>query len=464
MTNNTQLPIKFTVLTLLLILLTTSAFGCKGSVSSEEAAKIQPITLNYWRVWDGQEVYADIIASYQAIHSNIKINYRKLRYEEYEKELLNSFAEDRGPDILSLHAGWMERYQNKLAPMPAEITMAYPVITGTLKKEETIELRTNRSLTLGQIKEQYLDTVYDNAIIDGKVYGLPMSVDSLVLFYNRDLMNSAGITEVPKYWNDKFLEDVKTLTKQNENGKIVQSGVALGTSDNIERYSDILSLLMMQNGAQMMSYEDKRVTFQTALKGSNTAAPGLEALRFYTDFANPVKQVYSWDKEMPNSLQAFIEGRLAMFFGYAYHIPMIKAQAPRLNYGISPMLQIEGNTTQINFANYWLETVSSKSAYQAEAWNFIQFATKAENAQSYLTKAKKPTALRSLVDQQKNNDEISVFANQLLTSRSWYKGKDYNAAEVIIGEMIEEALIAELNDLPKVISSGAYRVQQTLSN
>jgi len=459
---NNQFPIKFTILMLIVVMLITSAFGCRGNVSKEAAEKLQPITLNYWRVWDGQDAFGEIISKYKAIHPNININYRKLRYEEYEKELIESFAEDRGPDILSLHAGWMTRYKNKLAPMPDEITMAYPTIKGTLKKEEVVELRTSRSLTAGQIKEQFVDVVYDNAILEGEVYGLPMSVDTMVLFYNRDLLNGAGITEAPRYWNDKFFDDIQSLTKQNEAGEIIQSGIALGTSDNIERYSDILSLLMMQNGAQMISEKGDRVTFQMAAQDSDKTAPGLDALRFYTDFANPVSKAYAWNEESPNSLQAFTEGRLAIFFGYAYHLPMIEARSPRLNFSVSPMLQIEGNANQMNFANFWLESVSSKSAYQDEAWDFIQFAVKAENAQSYLTKAKKPTALRSLINQQKTNDDLSVFANQLLTAKSWYKGKDYNAAEVIMGEMINEALIAENKDLNKIISSGAYRIQQTL--
>jgi len=455
--------IQFSILVLLFILLTTSAFGCKNSVSKEEANKLQPITLNYWRVWDGEDTFDDIIKSYKAIHPNITIKYKKLRYEEYEQELIESFAEDRGPDILSLHAGWMNRYKNKLAPLPAEITMAYSTVKGTIKKEEVVDLKTSRTLTPGQIKEQFIDTVYNNAVIGGEVYGLPMSVDTMVLFYNRDLLNGAGITEIPKYWNDKFLEDVKSLTRQNEAGEIIQSGVALGTSDNIERYSDILSLLMMQNGAQMISDDGNKVTFHMAVDNSSNAAPGLDALRFYTDFANPIKQVYSWNKEMPNSLEVFTQGRLAVFFGYAYHIPMIEAQAPRLNFGISPMLQIEGNTNSINFANFWLESVSNKSAHQDEAWDFIQFAVKAENAQSYLTKANKPTALRSLINQQKEDDELSIFASQLLTAETWYRGGDYNAAEVIVGEMIDEALISDARNLSKVISAGAYRVQQTLN-
>ncbi|PIR92208.1 hypothetical protein COU01_02880 [Candidatus Falkowbacteria bacterium CG10_big_fil_rev_8_21_14_0_10_44_15] len=456
-----NITFKLSFILLLLIFIMTSAFGCKGSLSKEAQEKVKPITLNYWRVWDGPEAFSDIIAAYRALHPNITVNYRKLRYEEYERELIDSLAEDRGPDIFSLNAGWLKRYQGKIASLPEEITMAYPVVKGTLKKEEVTELRTAKSITAAQLREQYLDVVYDNAVIAGKIYGLPVSVDTLILFYNRDLLNNAGITAAPRYWNEEFLADVKKLSKQDADGKLAQAGVALGTSNNIERYSDILSLLMMQNGAEMVTPEGA-VAFHRAPAGSrDNYAPGLEALRFYTDFANPVKEVYSWNKEMPNSLEAFIEGRLGFFFGYSYHLPQIKARAPRLNFGVSPMLQIEGNPTAVNFANFWLETVSNKSAYQNEAWDFIQFAARAENAQSYLTKAVKPTALRSLVDEQANNEEASVFAGQLLTARAWYQGKDYNAAEVILGELIDQALL-DPQQMPKLMETAARKIQQTI--
>jgi ABC-type glycerol-3-phosphate transport system substrate-binding protein len=457
-----DIKLKLVFIGLILIFIATTAFGCKTTVSKEAKEKIQPVTLNYWRVWDGQDAFNDIISAYNALHSNITINYRKLRYEEYEQELIDGFAEDRGPDIFSVNAGWLRRYQSKISPLPEQTTMAYSVITGTLQKQETVELRASQSITAKQLKENYVDVAADNAIVDGKIYGLPLSVDTMVVFYNRDLLNSAGITEIPRYWDEKFLSDVKKLTKQDKDGKIVQSGTALGTAGNIERYSDILSLIMMQNGAEMITPEGV-VSFHRlpAAESDKSYVPGLEALRFYTDFANPVKEVYAWNKDLPNSLEAFINGRLAFFFGYSYHLPQIKARAPRLNLGISPMLQIEGNPTTVNFANFWLETVSAKSKYQNEAWDFIQFATNAENVKSYLTTAQRPTALRALINEQTNDENLAVFANQLLTARAWYKGKDYNAAEVIMGDMIDQALV-DPKQMPKLMETAARKIQQTI--
>lgn len=462
---------KFVPLFLLFILILTSGFGCK-LVDKKTQEAMKPVTLNYWRVWDGPDAFDGIIANYKQLHPNVNINYRKLRYDEYEEELLDALAEDRGPDIFSIHNTWIKRYENKIVPMPASITMAYPVTKGTIKKEVITELRTTKSITLKEIKNNFVDVVYDDVVVETMnekekklkeyVYGLPLSVDTLAMFYNKDLLNNAGIAEPSVFWNKDFQQNVKKLTKQNTSGEIIQAGVALGGSDNIERASDILSVLMMQNGAEMIQ-DGKTVAFNIVpqnFQGQNYN-PGLEALRFYTDFGNPAKEVYTWNSNMRNSMELFAEGRLAIIFGYSYHLSTIRAQAPKLNLGIAKLPQIEGNS-QSNFANYWVETVSAKSKNSNEAWDFIQFTTKAEQAKSYLDKTKKPTALRALVNEQIDNQDIGIFAEQVLTAKSWYKGYDSNAMEKIMGEMIDSVLVGQTK-IEEIINLGAKKVQQTLA-
>ena len=462
---------KIIILSLLFIFILTSGFGCK-LVDQKTQAAMTPITLTYWRVYDGEDAFEEILAAYKALHPFITINYRKLRYEEYENELINALAEDRGPDIFSIHNTWTKKYSNKISPMPATITMAYPVTKGTLKKEVVPELRTNKSPSLNDIKNNFVDAVYQDVVIptlnettkqyEQKVYGLPLSVDTLAMYYNKDLFNNAGIAEPPTYWSNEFQQDVKKMTKQNEKGEIVQSGAALGGTTNIERYSDILSVLMMQNGSVMID-DSGQVLFNRIPPTFKDQKynPGLEALRFYSDFANPAKEVYSWNKNLDNSLNMFAQGKLGIMFGYAYHLPIIKAQAPKLNFGITKLPQIEGNTP-INFANYWIETVSNKSKHADESWDFIQFMTKADQAKTYLAKAKKPTALRSLVNEQTEDLDIGIFAGQVLTAKSWYKGADSNAMEKIFADMIDAVVLAQ-DKIESIISLAANKVGQTIN-
>ena len=166
--------------------------------------------------------------------------------------------------------------------------------------------------------------------------------------------------------------------------------------------------------------------------------------------------------EMENSLDLFAQGKLAMTFGYSYHLPTVKAKAPKLNLGIAKLPQIEGNPQSINFANYWVESVSNKSVNADVAWDFIQFATKAEQAKKYLDITNKPTALRSMIEKQIDDMEIGIFAEQVLTATSWYKGKDANAAEKIIADMID-GVIAGQDTIENIITLGAKRVQQTIN-
>lgn len=455
---------KITILFFMLVFVSTIGAGCSSKPAAQALA---PVTINYWRVWDGQDDFQAIIDAYKQSQPNVTINYRKLSYDEYEAALLDAWAEDRGPDIFSIQNTWVRKYQTKIMPLPENITMARPVVKGSINKEVVAETQTKRSITPSEIKQNFVDAVAADVVVpfEGKerVYGLPLFVDTLAMYYNKDLLNNAGIPELSVYWNKDFQQQVKKLTKQDVRGELIQSGVALGGSKNIERSSDILSALMMQNGAVMM--EGSSVTFNKippAFRDREGYNPGVDAIRFYSDFANPAKEVYSWNSGLDNSLQHFINGKLAIFFGYSYHLPVIKSQAPKLNFAITKFPQIEGNSTEANTANYWVETVSAKTKHSNEAWDFVQFmTTKPEQAKKYLDKVKKPTALRSLLKDQLVDDSLKVFASQVLTARNWYRGKDVISAEGALNEMID-AVVVNTENIESSVNLAVTRIQQTI--
>jgi len=451
--------IKINFLLLLSLFLTTTGLQCK-LFNQEEQALLEKVELTWWGSVDDPKSYSDIIYDYQALHPHIRIYYRKLRAEEFETELLNALAEDRGPDIMTIHSTWMTKYLPKLQEMPVSTKVAYQMLKKTLgiKEEIVIEFKDTPSLTPAQLKNSYVDVVFDDAIRENKIYGLPLSVDTLALFYNRDLFNNAGIPLPPADWTT-LQQNVKKLTTQDKSGNLVQSGVALGTPDNITFVADILSLLMMQNGAEMTI--GKQVTFGLIPTGfpDRNYNPGLEAIRFFTDFANPSKEVYTWNDKMPNSLEAFAQGKLAMFFGYNSQIPYLEAiRSGKLNYSITKMPQIDGRP-EVNFASYWMQTVSKKSKNSNEAWDFIQFMSKAQEAKKYLDKTKRPAALRSLIAEQQEDDSIKIFADQLLTAKSWYRGEDVLAMEKSFKDMI--TALRSGQNFTETIEIAIRKIQQT---
>ena len=150
-----------------------------------------------------------------------------------------------------------------------------------------------------------------------------------------------------------------------------------------------------------------------------------------------------------------------MLFAYSYHLPTIKAKNSKLNFNIASLPQIEGNEANVNFANYWLEVVSAKTENKDVAWNFVQFITEAEQAQIYLDKTKKPTALRALVNKQVDDLDIGIFVNQVLTAKSWYRGNNARAAEEYIGEIIESVGSGQ-SEIEGIMGLAAKKIQQTI--
>jgi maltose-binding protein MalE len=212
---------------------------------------------------------------------------------------------------------------------------------------------------------------------------------------------------------------------------------------------------MLQNGTTMESGDE--AAFSTITE--DRRLPASEALRFYTDFANPVKEVYTWNAEMSDSFDAFVNNETAFFFGYAYHLPLIRQQAPKLEFKFSALPQIEGGRV-VNFANYWAWTVSKATANSKWGWDFIQFAAKEDNVRDYLTASTRPTALRGLIVEQTENADLTVFANQLLTSESWYHGNDANLAEEALVSLIDRALTSGL-ELEDLVREAENKVNQT---
>jgi len=407
--------------------------GCKGSGTIEKSS-LSPVTLKYWQVFNEQGDFTDIIAAFKIQYPQVTVEVKKLRIEEYEDAIIRALAEGQGPDIISVQTSWLKEYSELLETMPKSVTIpaTYYEKEKPIKELETLKMPTGQDL-----RNLFVDTVYEDAILGSEIYGLPLSVDTLALYYNRQMLNQAGITTPAKTW-EELKEHVKLLTKQDSNGNIVQSGAALGGARNINRAMDILSVLMMQNGTQMTQNQKASFNIVPTNLNDKQVAPGRDALRFYTDFASPTKEVYSWHENMPESVSAFANQKTAYLFSYSYSMPVIRSLNPGLDFGVVKLPQISTSGKQINFANYWLECVTKGSKNKNEAWAFVQFMTSKEQVSSFLKKSGKPTAMREYISEQRKEQDLQAFAEQLLTAKTWYKGGNADAAEEAFRIMIEQ--------------------------
>ncbi len=450
---------KILALFLIFVFFISSGLGCRCTQKTEESLK--PINLVYWRTQDSKDAFGEIISGWQALYPQVKINLQVIREEEYEQALLEAWAEDRGPDIFSIPNTWLGKYQSKILPLDfsQELNLLRKTVTGTIKKETRIVEEKKKAPSLRELRETFVETVPQNLVVDEQIYGLPLSLDVLSLYYNRDILNSAGIVNPPQTWQE-FVNNVNLMTWQDTYGDFIQSGTALGAAENVDYLTDILSLLMMQNGTTMVN-ERNQAIFNQSLPDDSSYFPGQEALRFYTGFANPYQEgIYTWHEQMPNSQEAFIQGRVGFIFGYAKDLFTIKSRAPKLNFDIAPVPQISSSLKEVNYAHYWMETVSRKTNYPQEAWAFILYATKVQNARTFVERTKKPTAHRALIAEQLEDFDLAPFAKSVLTAQTWYQGKNYSLVEETFQEMVKDVLKGE-KTIRQAVDYGAQKVNLT---
>ncbi len=413
------------------------------------------VKLTVWGVWDDTSDLQTLFSGYQKSHPYISISYRKLRYDEYEDALLNAWATDSGPDIYAIPASWITKYRNDfITPLPKKTTVAYYSTKKVLFSEETqITSVTETSLTASDIKRNFIDVINGDIVYNGKIYGIPLGINTLVMYYNRELLNQAALVEPPKTWND-FVSTVLRLAIADEQGNVIRAATALGTDENIPHAADIVTLLMMQYDTEMI--RDNKVYFHRA-RTEGGYLPGVEALRFYTDFASPEKTTYTWNSEMPNALDYFAEGELAFFFGYPYDEPEIIKKNRGVDYAIAPVPQ-PTESTSTNYGNYWVYTVSKKSKRANEAWNFLQSSIlNSKRIKSYLALTKQSSVLRSVLSDQLKDPLTAPFAQQALTAENWYYGRSPREAEEYFEEMIASVVNGD-EPISKAMDAAAKKI------
>ncbi|MBU2542698.1 extracellular solute-binding protein [Patescibacteria group bacterium] len=454
---------KIIIFSIILASLLISGFGCKG-LTAEEKSAIKPVTINYWTIFNDVGLLNQFAAEYKQERPYVTIKIKKVRVEEFEDLLVNALADDVGPDIVSIHVRDLNKYRPRLSPMPEKVNVANVYVKGQYSKETVVVPLEIALISVLALKSNFVGTVYDDVVFQNKIYGLPLAIDTMALYYNKDLLDQAGVPVAPTTW-EELMEAIKATTRFNEKGDIIQAGASLGTGENISRSFDILSLLMIQGGVKIAV--GNAIAFDSGLKTSSDQHPTMAALRFYTDFANPLKDVYTWNEKMGESLDEFARGKVAFYFGFAYDYPRIKAKAPQMNLDIIPVPQLNPQKP-VNVANYYMESVVGKSKNKDEAWDFIRFMTTPDNIKKYTTATKRPTPLRSQIKEQEEDLVLAPFVGTVLQAENWYHGRDSAVAEKAFNNLIHNYLQpaggneSEIKKNVELIQQTAQVVQQTM--
>ena len=382
-------------------------------------------TLTIWNLDDDKTAFSRLITDFQNSHPQVKVEYIQKDPQDYFNNVLTEIAKGSGPDVLAIPNDWLPKYHDLFSPLP----------------QNKIQNAKQKKSDLDVYQETFPQVATDDNIINQKIYGMPLSIDTLGLYYNPELLSQAfedyrkTQTEIsaptrqifnagPKNW-DEFRQAVQIIT-QKSGKNIILSGAALGINENVKDSPDILTALMLQFGAKMTTDDFSAALFHTAQNQfEGRDFPGTAALDFYTGFANPEDENYTWNTSFPEAVEAFAEEKTAMLIAYDSAKKDLKRLNPSLNFALIDLPQVKATAHPLNFASYNTFAVNKTSANTDLAWDFIVLMTSRDYARDYQTETGKPPALLQQIDKEK----------PAFTARSWFK-PDPQKADEIFRQMI----------------------------
>jgi len=368
---------------IILLLAVGGAFWWFSQRSSGEEEKT--VELTYWGLWEPPAVMEGVIAEFEKTHPGVKINYEQQSITDYRLRLQNALASGRGPDIFRFHNTWLPMFKGDLAPLPQSVVTQ-------------IDLETD-----------FYPGGLEAVKAGNSFYGIPLMVDTLALFYNKDILAAANVG-VPKTW-DEFRQTAYQLTQRDEAKRIMVAGAALGAASNVDHWSDILGLMMLQNEVNLAGPYDEIAR---------------QAFDFFMVFSREDKV---WDETLPASTIAFAGNKLAFYFGPSWRIISLRELNPNLNFGVAPvpqLPQIPGQEKPVSWASFWVEGVSAKSQQQNLAFEFLTYLAQNETLERIFQAGSQVHYIgalyprKSLASTLQNDPLLNPFLEQASYAKSWY--------------------------------------------
>lgn len=380
---------KFLSLVMCIMMLSVFFAGCSKGAGGSTTTNNQPaaeenkkVTITYWQHSSAARDNMMKTLAYEFMQDNPDINVKMefIPEDSYYTKLTSTLATNAAPDVMQVESGMIPR----------------------LVKADAIQPLDEKVLPADTIRNDFTPSTVDALQVNGKFYGLPTDTESIVLYWNKDLVKAAGLDadKGPQTW-DELLDWAKKLTKF-DGGKMVQSGWGE------KGYHPEVQAFIFMNGGKMVD-DSGKYCFADDPKS-------VEAIKFMVD-AYKVSKVY--DTQFMANWAGFRQGKVAMMLGHPAMLGNLKQTAPQVHLGIGLIPAKSGqHTTAITSWAY----VASKKADSTAVTKWIQYLTSQDVEKRWTQQTGELPARKALLtDADLTKDEqVKVLLSSLNDSKVAY--------------------------------------------
>jgi multiple sugar transport system substrate-binding protein len=284
------------------------------------------------------EVSKKIIALFEQTHPDIKVKLVTVPDGELVTKILTETAGGDPADVFINADIYVPSFAKKDSLLQ---------IDGLIAEDKEFDIK------------DFYPVVLDTMKYNNKLYGLPVELGGIVMFYNKTMFDKEKVGYPTEKWTWKeFLDAAKKLTKDtNGDGKIDQYGYQSGIT-----WTGVFMPWVWQNGGDFL---DKTRT-KCVVNNPKT----IEALQFYVDLITKYK-VSPTMAQMREQDTLFYRGKIGMMYWARGGVPSLRKYATSFEWDAAPLPRGKaGAATVVGMHGY---SISSKTKYPKESWEFLKF-------------------------------------------------------------------------------------------
>ena len=212
-----------------------------------------------------------------------------------------------------------------------------------------------------ELRGRFIPTFLTPSVLDGKTYGLPVAASARAMYYNKDIFSKAGYDAAPATWDDLKAAAAKIKETSPDVFAFGLQGKEIET-DFYFNYA-------------FWSYGGDIIKDGKSGLDSEAAIEAAKLYKGFIDAGYTQPGVTSYSREDVQNL--FKQGKVASVITAPFLSNQIKAEAPKLNYGVAPVpAGPRGDRATYGVTDSIVLFKNSKN--KDEAWKFLDFIFSAE--------------------------------------------------------------------------------------
>ena len=380
-------------------------------VGSSSQSSSSAATVSVWGVYPST-VVQPYIDSLNIENKSTRIYYEEVSGDALAGRLTAALAEGQQPDLLITDSENFFSIRNRVYTIPFT---TYP-------------------------ERSFRDTYVDGSALflsqDG-VMALPLLVDPVVAYYNKDMLAGKNYVVPPTTWTS-LVSLMPQFVKNNAKGAITQTLLPFGEYSNVDHFKDILATLFLQVGNPITTFDTVTQSYTSTLAttGASEENPVISALAFFVNFSNPTSDTYSWNKTLSSGLDMFLSGKSAFYIGRASELFTLQKRNPNLNFDVTQVFQPVGIVRPTTFGSFSSLSIV-KATTQFDAAYTVAGQLSGKEFVEYLAgETALPPARRDILVTPQKNPYVQVFFKSALNAFGW---PDINpaATENVFRDMIQ---------------------------